>query len=123
MEYLYLKWFDVETNKKYLIGALFRDKAKNKYYFKISKSHVEKALEDKVISKAMLPFEEFDQIYESDTIFAIFRIRLPKIEKYSKDELDEMLKDLDMKEYDEFEYLEKTKGVIISDNYIVEKEK
>ena len=30
MEYLYLKWLDYKTNKKYLIGALFRDKEKEK---------------------------------------------------------------------------------------------
>ena len=34
MEYLYLKWIDYKTDKKYLIGALFRDKEKGKYYFK-----------------------------------------------------------------------------------------
>ena len=28
MEYLYLKWIDYRTDKKYLIGALFRDKEK-----------------------------------------------------------------------------------------------
>ena len=37
MEYLYLKWIDYKTNKKYLIGALFRDKEKNKYYFNVQK--------------------------------------------------------------------------------------
>ena len=30
MEYLYLKWIDYRTDKKYLIGALFRDKEKGK---------------------------------------------------------------------------------------------
>ena len=46
MEYLYLKWIDYKTDKKHLIGALFRDKEKGKYYFKLSKSHVEKALKE-----------------------------------------------------------------------------
>ena len=32
MEYLYLKWIDYKTDKKHLIGALFRDKEKGKYY-------------------------------------------------------------------------------------------
>ena len=54
MEYLYLKWIDYKTNKKYLIGALFRDKEKRKYYFKMSRRHVEKAIKEKAISKALL---------------------------------------------------------------------
>ena len=64
MEYLYLKWIDYRTNKKHLIGALFRDKEKGKYYFKLSKSHVEKALKEKAISEIILPFSDYDKIYE-----------------------------------------------------------
>ncbi len=123
MDYLYLKWVDYRTNKKYLIGALCRDKANNKYYFKMSKEHVEKALNDNAISKAMLPFYDLNQIYESDQIFSIFKIRLPKIEQYSEDELKELLDSLEMDEYDEFEYLKKTKGILMTDKFIVEEEK
>ena len=123
MEYLYLKWIDYRTDKKYLIGALFRDKEKGKYYFKLSKSHVEKALKEKAITEIILPFSDYERIYESDTIFAIFKIRLPKLEKYSEEELEELLKDLDMKEYDDFEYLRKTKGMLETDNFVVEEEK
>ncbi len=123
MEYLYLKWIDYKTGKKYLIGALFRDKEKGKYYFKLSRAHIEKALEEGAINETILPFSDYDRIYESDEIFAIFKIRLPKIEKYSEEELDELLKDLQMEEYDEFEYLRKTKGVLITDKFIIEEEK
>ncbi|MBR3614756.1 MAG: hypothetical protein IKL55_06220 [Clostridia bacterium] len=123
MEYLYLKWIDYKTNKKYLIGALFRDKEKGKYYFKLSKAHVEKALKEKAITEIILPFSDYDKIYESDEIFAIFKIRLPRLEKYSKEELEELLKDLDMKEYDEFEYLRKTNGILETDKFIIEEEK
>lgn len=123
MEYLYLKWFDYKTNKKYLIGALCRDKKKGKYYFKSSRVHIEKAIKDGIYSKVILPFSDLDKIYESDEIFAIFKIRLPKIEKYSKEELDDLLKDLGMKDYDEFEYLRRTKGILLTDKFIVEEEK
>ena len=123
MEYLYLKWIDYKTNKKYLIGALFRDKEKRKYYFKMSRKHVEKAIKEKAISKALLPFCDLDKIYESDEIFAIFKVRLPKIEKFSEDELKDFLKDLNMEEYDEFEYLRKTKGKLVTDKFILEEEK
>lgn len=123
MEYLYLKWIDYKTNKKYLIGALFRDKEKGKYYFRLSKAHVEKALKEDAISEIILPFSDYDKIYESDEIFAIFKIRLPKLENYEPEELEELLKDLDMKEYDDFEYLKKTKGMLETDNFVVEEEK
>lgn len=123
MEYLYLKWVDYRTNKKYLIGALFRDKEKGKYYFKMSRKHVEKAIQEKAISKALLPFYDLDKIYESTEIFAIFKVRLPKIEKYTKEELKELLEELEMDEYDEFEYLRKTKGMLVTDKYILEEEK
>ncbi len=123
MEYLYLKWVDYRTNKKYLIGALFRDKEKRKYYFKMSRKHVEKAIQEKVISEALLPFYDLDKIYESDEIFAIFKVRLPKIETYSQEEMKELLEDLEMDEYDEFEYLRKTKGMLVTDKYILEEEK
>ena len=123
MEYLYLKWIDYKTDKKYLIGALFRDKEKGKYYFKLSKAHVEKALKDGAISEIILPFSDYERIYESDEIFAIFKIRLPKLERYNKEELEELLKDLDMTEYDDFEYLRKTKGMLETDNFVIEEEK
>ena len=123
MEYLYLKWVDYRTNKKYLIGALFRDKEKRKYYFKMSRKHVEKAIQEKVISEALLPFYDLDKIYESDEIFAIFKVRLPKIQTYSQEEMKELLQDLEMDEYDEFEYLRKTKGMLVTDKYILEEEK
>lgn len=123
MEYLYLKWIDYKTNKKYLIGALFRDKEKGKYYFKLSKVHIEKALSENAISEVILPFSDYDKIYESDEIFAIFKIRLPKLDRFSEEELKELLKDLDMEEYDEFEYLRKTKGILETDKFIIEEEK
>ena len=123
MEYLYLKWIDYRTNKKYLIGALFRDKEKGKYYFKMSKEHVKKAIEENAITEALLPFSDLDEIYESDDIFAIFKIRLPKIERYSEEELQSLLEELNMTEYDEFEYLRKTKGILLTDKFVVEEEK
>ena len=81
------------------------------------------AIQEKVISEALLPFYDLDKIYESDEIFAIFKVRLPKIETYSQEEMKELLEDLEMDEYDEFEYLRKTKGMLVTDKYILEEEK
>ena len=119
--YLYLKFYDYKTEKKYLIGALY--KKDDKYYFKMSRQHIEEALKEGIYSKVILPFDDYDKIYESKEIFAIFKIRLPKLEEYSEEELELLLKDLDMKEYDELEYLRKTKGILMTDHFIVEEEK
>ena len=48
---------------------------------------------------------------------------MPRLENYTAEELEELLKDLDMKEYDDFEYLKKTKGMLETDNFVVEEEK
>ena len=37
--------------------------------------------------------------------------------------MKELLEDLEMDEYDEFEYLRKTKGMLVTDKYILEEEK
>lgn len=120
MDVLYLKWKDPDSDKKYIIGALCR--RENKYYFKLSKEHVEEAIKHG-FSMFTIPFSDFDKIYESDEIFSIFKIRLPKIENYDEEDLKELLDDMKMDKFDEFEYLEKTKGIISQDNFVVEKEK
>lgn len=120
MDVLYLKWKDPDSDKKYIIGALCR--RENKYYFKLSKEHVEDAIKHG-FSMFTIPFSDFNRIYESDEIFSIFKIRLPKIENYDEEDLKELLDEMKMEKFDEFEYLEKTKGIISQDNFVVEKEK
>lgn len=123
MENLYLKWQDYKTGKKLIIGALCRDKEKNKYYFKLNEDYMKKAEEQSGFSPAMVPFTEVNRIYESDTLFSFFKIRVPKIEKMDEEDVEDLLEEFDMKEFDEFEFLKKTKGDIITDNFILEEEK
>lgn len=96
---------------------------RGKYYFKLSKNHVEKALKEGVYLKEILPFQDLDKIYESSEIFPIFKIRLPDLSRYSEKEKKTMLDELNMEEYDEFIFLEKTKGILLTDKFIIEKEK
>ena len=119
MENLYLKWEDYKTGEKYVLGALCRDKANNKYYFKLNENYVKKA-EQGNFSMAILPFSDVNKIYESDILFPFFRIRIPKIDKMDEDDIKELLEELDMKEFDEFEYLRKTKGKVMTDHFILE---
>lgn len=122
MENLYLKWQDYKTNNKYVIGALCRDKENNKYYFKLNEDYVKKAEECGFVL-ATLPFSDFNKIYESDTLFPFFKIRIPKIEKMDEDDIKDLLEEFDMKEFDEFEFLRMTKGHVMIDNFILEEDR
>ncbi len=122
MENLYLKWIDYKTNQKYTIGALCRDKENNKYYFKLNEDYINKA-KMAGFSPATLPFTDTNKIYESDTLFPIFRMRVPNIDNFDEDELEDLLYEFNMKEYDEFEFLKKTKGEIATDYFILEEER
>ena len=95
METLYFKWIDYKTNKKYVLGALCRDKKNKKYYFKLNEDYVNKA-KACGFSTAVLPFDNVNKIYESDVLFSIFRIRVPKIENYDEEDLEYFLKEYDM---------------------------
>ena len=122
MESLYLKWIDYKTNKKYVIGALFRDKENNKYYFKLSEDYIEKAKEAG-FSPVLLPFTDLNKIYESDILFSIFRSRVPNIANFDDEELEDLLEELGLEEFDEFEFLKKTKGESATDYFILEEER
>ncbi len=120
MDILYLKWECPINGKKYIIGALCRND--NKYYFKLSKQHVEEAQKNG-FSMVTIPFSDFNKIYESEILFSMFKIRIPKIETYDEDEMNCLLEDLDLNTFDEMKYLEKTKGKLLTDHFILEKEK
>ena len=122
MENLYLKWQDYKTNKKYVIGALCRDKENNKYYLKLNEEYIKKAEENGFVM-ATLPFSDVNRIYESDVLFPFFKVRIPKIERMDEDDLKELLEEFEMKEFDEFEFLKKTKGEVMIDNFILEEDR
>ena len=119
MDYLYLKYIDYKTNKKYIIGALY--KKENKYYFKLVKDFYKK-IEKIDFPINTIPFNDENKIYESEELFDIFKIRLPDISKYTENELSDLLKEYKQETYDEFEFLRITKGKLRIDNFIVEGE-
>ncbi len=122
MENLYLKWKDYKTDKKHIIGALCRDKENNKYYFKLNENYIKKAKECG-FAVATLPFSNVNKIYESDVLFPFFRIRVPKVEKMDEDDIKELLEEYDMEVFDEFEFLKKSKGEMMTDHFILEEDK
>lgn len=122
MDFLYLKWIDNDTNEKYVLGALCRDKVNNVYYFKLNEDYVNKAKKCG-ISTAALPFDDVNKIYESRLLFPLFRARVPDIESFDDESIDELLSEYNMDEYDEFEFLRRTKGISNSDNFVLEEER
>ncbi len=122
MKYLYLKWVDYKTQNKYVIGALCKDIRTNKYYFKLSEDYINIA-NQAGFSMAVLPFSDTNRIYESDSLFSFFKIRVPKVERLDEEDLKDLLEEYDMAEFDEFEFLRKTKGEIMTDSFILEEEK
>lgn len=119
MDYLYLKWFDYKTNKKYVIGALYR--RNGKYYFKLVKDYL-KLVEKINFPSNTIPFNNENKIYESKNLFSIFKVMLPEANKLSEEEIKELLKEYNLYTYDEFELLKATKGKLRLDNFFVEGE-
>ena len=103
-------------------SALCRDKENNKYYFKLNENYIKKAKECG-FAVATLPFSNVNKIYESDVLFPFFRIRVPKVEKMDEDDIKELLEEYDMEVFDEFEFLKKSKGEIMTDHFILEEDK
>ncbi len=119
MDYLYLKWFDYKTDKKYVIGALY--KRNGKYYFKLVKDY-SKLVEKIDFPSNTIPFNNENKIYESKKLFSIFQVMLPDVNKLFEEELKELLKEYNLDTYDEFELLKATKGNLRVDNFSVEGE-
>ena len=122
MENLYLKWVNYKTNKKYVLGALCRDKENNKYYFKLNEDYLNKAKEAGFLT-AILPFTDVNKIYESDTLFSMFKIRVPNIDNYNEEDIEALLEEVGLDEFDEFEFLKKTKGILMTDHFILEEDR
>ena len=111
---LNLFWKDNNDNK-YMLGKLY--KSEQKYCFEVEEEQLKKA-----ISKGCFGIGELNLLYskhESDTLFSFFKRRIP-----SKDNpnIEEIMKQLNIKEYDEMKLLEKTKGVLNTDRYFLEKQ-
>lgn len=119
MEYLYLKWISPKTSEKHVIGALCRKNGK--YYFKLVKGYTK--IKDEIeFPSNTIPVLDENKIYESNILFAIFRIRLPNITKCSENELKKFMEKYNLETCDEFEMLKATSGKFRLDNFIVEGE-
>lgn len=121
MEVLYLKWKDGKTGKKFVIGALGYDRESKIYYFRINKETINKAKKYGYI-EAFLPFPNEEKVIQTKDLWSFFDRRIPKIESMDEDEKKELLDEYDLKEFDKFDFLKKTKGSSMTDNFTLEEE-
>ena len=110
---LTLFWKDL-NGKSYILGYLYKEN--DKFCFDI----VEKEELKKATRAGCFGIGELNLFYnkhKSDTLFSFFKRRIP-----SKDhvEIDKILEELGLQEYDEMEILRKTKGVLSTDRYYLE---
>ena len=119
MDTLQLKWVDYKTQNKYPIGTLSRDKENHKYYCQLEEKWINDAVEVG-FSTATLPFSDVNKIYESEVLFPFFRRRVPNIENFDEDDLEILLEEVGLEEFDEFEFFRKTKGESPTDYFILE---
>ena len=109
-----LYWKDIKQNE-YMLGKLYKEN--EKYHFEINEEELKKATH-----KGCFGIGELNLLYnhhESDTLFAFFKRRIPQ---KNNEYIEEILKELDMKEYDEMELLAKTGGILNTDRYYLKKE-
>lgn len=105
--YLYIVWKDVQTRRQYIIGKLEKCNGYNFYYYK----EIEAAL--KAGFSPFVAFPDVHRKYHSDNMFLPFSSRLP--DKKRKD-MNIILERYNLKEYDEYELLKKSRGKLPIDN-------
>lgn len=111
---LNLYWKDNNENS-YMLGKLYKNN--EKYCFDINEKELKRATH-----KGCFGIGEINLLYNhhiSDKLFSFFKRRIP-----SKDNpnIEEIMRELNIKEYNEIELLEKTKGILDTDRYYIEKE-
>ena len=106
---LELYWRDI-NNEEYHIANL--DKINNLYILDIVEENLKKATNRG--SMGMGNIDLLKSHYESTTLFDFFSQRIPSKEKYN---IDSILKEYGLTEYDDMKLLEITKGKSLIDRY------
>lgn len=109
---LKLYWRDIKENT-YMLGKLYKEN--DKYYFDIDEKELKKATHN-----GCFGIGELNLLYThhaSDELFPFFKRRLPAKDQ---EDIEKIMKELNIKEYDEMEILAKTKGILSTDRYYLE---
>lgn len=98
-DYLYLIWKEPISRRNYIVGEL----SKNTQY-EFSYGHeVEQAIKEGF--ELLIPFEDIDKVYKSDTLFPTFSSRLPDRKRRG---IERILEKYDLREFDEYKLLKRS---------------
>ncbi len=110
---LKLYWKDLEGNP-YILGYLYKEDNKFCFYI-VDKEELKKATRAGCFGIGELNL--YYRNHTSDTLFEFFKRRIPSRDHV---EIDKILEELELDEYDEMEILRKTKGFLNTDRYYLE---
>lgn len=111
-EIRYTETFDVFW-KKYDIGNLYITE-NQEYVFRYNLENVEKAKEEGF--SYIIGFKNINEEYKSEKLFPFFSSRIPPKNRHN---IQNILRDLNLEEYNETQLLKKTKGKLFTDKYEV----
>jgi len=98
-DYIYLIWKEPTSRRNYIVGQL----SKNSQY-EFSYGHeIDEAI-DKGF-ELLIPFEDVNKVYKSDTLFPTFSSRLPDSKRRG---IERILDKYDLKEFDEYRLLKRS---------------
>lgn len=95
------------------LGVL--EKNNNQYIFKINQDELKLAIKQGCVGIGN--FDLLKEEYVSDNLFSFFKNRIPDENNLN---INEILNEFDMNEYDEMKLLKYTAGELQTDNYYVE---
>lgn len=107
---VYVVWKDINTGNKHKVAMLYKEN--EKFYFKYILENVREA--QKYGFSLLVAFPNIETIYENSQLFASIGARLPD---KRRPEIDKILKEYGMEEYDEFELLKRSGAKLPTDNY------
>lgn len=105
--------FDVYWDNN-LIGYLYT--SDNLYKFKYEKENIAKIPNFDYLRG----FNDIEKVYESNSLFPVFKERIPS---RSREDIDEILGELSIDKYDEVELLKKTNAKLLTDKITIKYEK
>ena len=110
---LKLYWKDLNDNI-YILGELY--KTDDNFHFDINEEELKKATHNGCFGIGELNL--LHKNHKKNTLFEFLKRRIPSREQ---ENIEDILKELNMSEYDEMLLLEKTKGILDSDRYYLDK--
>lgn len=107
---VYLTWKNKKNKSVFKVAELY--KQDDKFYFKYILENVKEAQKEGF--RLLVAFPQINATYENPHLFAVFGARLPD---KRRPEIDKILSEYGMKEYDEFELLKRSGAKLPTDNY------